>query len=145
MDEHDVPYLMEHRTTAVPAQIQKKKEHKQPTATLVEENRARSDQKLRSILKNTEPVPAPRGRTDSAPEPIEYDYSEVEDENMQDLRKRGDKEFLTEDATSLTHLCTHLPKNPYCTSCMRSKVNQKQNVAGEVRNTLSRLISSVIR
>ena len=70
-------------------------------------------------------MPAPRGRTDSPPEPIEYDYSEVEDENMQDFRRRGDKEFLTEDAKSLTHLCTHLPQNPYCTSCRRSKVIQK--------------------
>ena len=47
VDEHDVPYLMEHRTTAVPAQIQKNKENKQPTTTLVEETRARSDQKLK--------------------------------------------------------------------------------------------------
>ena len=71
-------------------------------------------------------MPAPRGRTDSPSQPIEYDYSEVEEENMQDLRRRSDKEFLTEDAKSLTHLCTHLPKNPHCTSCMRSKVNQGQ-------------------
>ena len=49
VDGHDVPYLMEHRTTAVPAQIQKDKENQQPTAVLVEETRARSDQKLRSI------------------------------------------------------------------------------------------------
>ena len=53
--------------------------------------------KLRSILKGTGPVPAPKGRTDSPLEPIEYDYSEVEEENARDLRKRGDKEFLTED------------------------------------------------
>ena len=38
-DEHDVPYLMEHRTTAVPVQVQRDKENKQPTATLVEEIR----------------------------------------------------------------------------------------------------------
>ena len=36
-DEHDVPYLMEHRTTTVPAQMQKNKENKQHTATRVEE------------------------------------------------------------------------------------------------------------
>ena len=142
VDEHDVPYLMEHRTTAVLAQIQTNKENKKPTATpasqdppepetgqggpwLVEEDRARRDQKLRSILRDTGPVPAPKGRTDSPPEPIEYDYSEVEEENMRDLQKGGDKQFLTEDAKSLTHSCTHLPKNPYCTSCMRSKVSQK--------------------
>ena len=71
-------------------------------------------------------MPAPRCRTDSPPEPIEYDYSEVEDENSHDLRRRGDKDFLIEGAKSLTHLGTHLPKNPYCTSCMRSKVDQKQ-------------------
>ena len=35
-------------------------------------------------------MPAPKGRTDSPPEPIEYDYSEVEEENVRDLRKRGD-------------------------------------------------------
>ena len=99
--------------------------NEQPTFIQIAETRARSDKRLRSILRATGPVPAPRGRTDSPPEPIEYDYSEVEEENNQDLRRRGDKEFLIEDANSLTHLCTHLPKNPYCTSCMRSKVNQK--------------------
>ena len=36
---------MEHRTTAVPAQVQMNKEKKKPTSTLVEENRVRSDQK----------------------------------------------------------------------------------------------------
>ena len=126
VDEHDVPYLLEHRTTAVPAQIQVNQENEQPTSTQIAETRARSDKRLRSILRATGPVPAPRGRTDSPPEPIEYDHSEVEEENNQDLRRRGDKEFLIEDANSLTHLCTHLPKNPYCTSCMRSKVDQKQ-------------------
>ena len=30
------------------------------------------------------------------------------------------------EAISLTHLCTHLPKNPYCTACTRSKINQRQ-------------------
>ena len=128
--------------TAVPAQVQVNKENKTPTATpasqdppepesgqggrrLVEDDRVRRDQKLRSILRDTGPVPGPKGNADSPLEPIEYDYSEVDEENASDLRKRGDKEFLTEDAKSLTHLCTHLPKNPYCTSCMRSKVNQK--------------------
>ena len=82
VDEHDVPYLMEHRTAAVPAQIQKNKANTQPTATLVEEHRARSDQKLRSILRGTGPVPAPRGRTDTPPEPTEYDDSQVEEESM---------------------------------------------------------------
>ena len=33
VDGHDVPYLLEHRTTAVPAQIQTDKENKQPTTT----------------------------------------------------------------------------------------------------------------
>ena len=69
---------------------------------------------------------APKGNIEHPPEPIEYDYSRVDEENARDLRRRGDKEFLTEDAKSLTHLCTNLPKNPYCTSCMRSKVNHKQ-------------------
>jgi len=126
VDEHDVPYLLENRATAVPAQIPTNKENVQPTATQIAESRAQSDQRLRSILRETGPVPEPIGRTWSPPEPIEYDYSEVEEENNQDLRRRGDKEFLIEDAKSLTHLCTHLPKNPYCTSCMRSKINQKQ-------------------
>ena len=66
VDEHDVPYLMEHRTTALPAQIQVNKGNKMPTATpasqetpepetgqggpwLVEGDRARRGQKLRSI------------------------------------------------------------------------------------------------
>ena len=108
MDEHDVPYSMEHRTTAVPAQVKVNNENKMPTATpasqnppepetgqggpwLVEDDRARRDQKLRSLLRDTGPVPAPKVRTDSPPEPIEYDYSEVDEENANDLCKRGDK------------------------------------------------------
>ena len=126
VDEHDVPYLLEHRATAVPAQMPTNKKNVQPTATQIAENRAQSDQRLRSILRETGPVPEPIGRTDSPPEPVEYDYSEIDEENDRDLRRRGDKEFLIEDAKSLTHLCTHLPKNPYCTSCMRSKINQKK-------------------
>ena len=54
---------------------------------LVEDDRARRDQKLRSILRDTGPVPAPRGNIG----PIEYDYSEVDEENERDLRRRGDK------------------------------------------------------
>ena len=71
-------------------------------------------------------MPAPKGNIEHPPEPIEYDYSEVDEENARDLRRRGDKEFFSEDAKSLTHLCTNLPNNPYCTWCMRSKVSQKQ-------------------
>ena len=68
VDELDVPYLMEHRTTAVPAQIQMNKENKKPTATpasqnppepetgqggpwLVEEDGARRDKKAKIDIK----------------------------------------------------------------------------------------------
>ena len=64
---------------------------------------------------------------DQPPEPMETDYSEAVAEEEQDLRRRGDKAFLTEGAKYyVTHLCAHLPKNPYCTSRMRARVNQKQ-------------------
>ena len=53
VDGHGVPHLMEHRTMAVPAQIQMNKKNEKPTATLVDEDRARRDQKLRSILRDT--------------------------------------------------------------------------------------------
>ena len=46
---------------------------------------------MRSKLRDTGPVSAPKRRTDRPPEPIEYDYSEVDEENARDLRKRGDK------------------------------------------------------
>ena len=89
VDEHGVPYLMEHRTTAVPARIDNKKENAMPTATpagQIEDNRARRDQKLRSILRDTGPVPEPIGNMDQPPEPIEYDCSEVDTEEERDLR-----------------------------------------------------------
>ena len=138
-----MPYLAEHRTTAVPASIDDNKENTIPAATPssqsptdpemgqggpwpAEDDRAARDRRLRSILKDTGPVPESSRRIDQPPEPIETDYSEVGTEEEQDLRRRGDKAFLSEDAKPLTHLCTHLPKNPYCTSCMRAKVNQKQ-------------------
>ena len=165
VDEHDVPYLMERRTTAVPAQIMTNRENTTPMAAPAsqrvsdpetgqggpwpfEDDRARRDQRLRSVLRESRPVPEPpiRGTIASSdpPEHVAYDYSEVDEENENDLRRRGDKQFLTEDAKSLTHLCTHLPKNPYCTSCVRAKVNQNKNVADEVRNTLSKLAGSAI-
>ena len=76
VDEHDVPYLMEHRTTAVPAHMMTDKENKTPTATpasqqvpdpetgqggpwLVEDGRARHDQRLRSVLRDSRPAPEP--------------------------------------------------------------------------------------
>lgn len=90
----------------------------------IEDDRARRDAKLRSILKAPEPL-APERRIDMNPKPIETDCSDVDAEEEHDLRRRGDKAFLIEYAKSLKHLCTHLPKNPYCTSCMRAKVNQK--------------------
>ena len=40
---------------------------------LAEDDRARRDQKLRSILKDTGLVPAPKGNIEHPPEPIEYD------------------------------------------------------------------------
>ena len=134
---------MEHRITAVPASIDDNKENTIPAATpasqsttdpetgqggpwLAEDDRVARDRRLRSILKDTGPVPEPCRRIDQPPEPIETDYSEVDAEEEQNLRRRGDKAFLTEDAKSLTHLGAHLPDNPYCTSCVRAKVNQKQ-------------------
>ena len=71
-------------------------------------------------------MPEPCSNIDQPPEPIETDCSEVDAEEEQDPRRRGDKAFLTEGAESLTHLCTHLPKNPYCISCMGAKLNQMQ-------------------
>ena len=67
---------------------------------LAEDDRARRDRRLRPILKDTGPVPEPSRRIDQPPEPIETDYSEVDAEGEQDLRRRGDKTFLTEDAKS---------------------------------------------
>ena len=145
VDEHDVPYLMVHRTTAVPASLGDNSENtilsaitpaSQSTTDpetgqggpwLAEDYRAARDRRLRSILKDTGPVPESSRRIDQPPGPIETDYSEVDAEEEQDLRRTRDKAFPTEDAKSSTHLCTHLPKNPYCTLCMRAKVNQKQN------------------
>ena len=75
---------------------------------------------LRSILRDSGPVPAPRGTiaSDEPPELVAYDYSEVDEDNDNDLRRRRDKQFLMEGAKSLTHLCIHLPENPYCIWCM---------------------------
>ena len=70
--------------------------------------------------------PESRNPSEQVAEPIETESSEAGAEDEQDLRRRGDKAFLMQDAQSLMHLCTHLPKNPYCTSCMRAKAIQKQ-------------------
>ena len=148
VDEHYVPYLMKHReTTAVPANIDIIKSMVMPAATpasqpaedpqetgqgglwRAEDDRASRDSKLRSILTSAgEPVrpPAKGNPFDQVLEPIETDCSEVDAEEEQDLHRRGDKAFLMKDARSLMHLYTHLPKNPYGTSCMRAKVYQKQ-------------------
>ena len=58
------------------------------------------------------------------------DPSADTEEDTNNPRRALDKESLMREAISLTHLCTHLPKNPYCTACMRSKVNQRQRRPG---------------
>ena len=147
VDEHDVPYLMEYRETiAVPAGIEPNRRVLKPAATpasppaedpeetgqggpwLAEDDRAAKESKTKSIHKPAgEPVgPPSRNPFEQVAEPIETDYSEADAEEEQDLRRRGDKAFLIEDVNSLAHLCTHLPTNPYCTSCVRAKVNQKR-------------------
>ena len=98
VDEHDVPYLLEHITTAVPASIDVNKGNTIPAATpasqspidpentglggpwLAEADGAASGRRLRSILKDPGPVPEPGRRIDQPPEPIETDYSEVDAE-----------------------------------------------------------------
>ena len=93
VDEHDVPYLMEHRTNAVPAQMMTNKENSTFTATpasqqvpdpgpgqggpwLVEDDRARRDQRLRSVLRASRPVPEPpvRGTIASSDPPEHVAY-----------------------------------------------------------------------
>ena len=44
VDEHDVPYLLEHRATAVPAQMPENKENVQPTTAQIAETKAQSDE-----------------------------------------------------------------------------------------------------
>ena len=148
VDEHDVPYLMEYwDPTAVPINTDDNKTMIMPAVTpasqpaedlqetgrggpwLAEDDRAARDNKLRSVPKSAgEPVgPPERGNPfEQVAKLIGTGYSEVDAEEEQDLRRRCDKVFLMEGAKSLAHLCTHLPKNPYCTSCMRAKVYQKQ-------------------
>ena len=52
------------------------------------------------------------------------DVSEVKPvEQLELLPTRGEK--LKEDAKSLSHMLTHVPKNPYCTTCQRAKMQAK--------------------
>ena len=44
VDEHDVPYLLEHIATAVPAQMPENKENVQPTTAQIAETKAQSDE-----------------------------------------------------------------------------------------------------
>ena len=105
-----MPYLMEYKgTTAVPASIDHNKSTLIPAATptsqptedpeetgqrgpwLTDDDRAARDSKLRSTLKPAcEPVgPPERGNPfELVAEPIETDYSEVDAEEEQDLRRR---------------------------------------------------------
>ena len=49
------------------------------------------------------------------------DVSEVKPvEQLEMLPTRGEK--LKEDAKSVSHMLTHVPKNPYCTTCQRAKM-----------------------
>ena len=98
VDEHAVPYVFDGASNYCRpcSNDNYNKENKMPTATPagqqvpdpdtgqggpwpVEDDRARRDQKLRSILRDSRPVRAPRGTiaSDEPPEPIAYDYSEV--------------------------------------------------------------------
>ena len=42
----------------------------------------------------------------------------------------GAQRDLRTEARSLTHLLTHLPKNPYCDACIRAKMRNRKRFAG---------------
>ena len=43
---------------------------------------------------------------------------------------------LKDEATSLRHLLTHLPKNPYCSTCQRSRNIEHRTRSGRIRGIL---------
>eukprot|EP00435_Cladocopium_sp_Y103_P051725 s387_g16.t1 len=47
--------------------------------------------------------------------------SHVQDDNVEEKRSLGEK-ALREEAKSIQHMLTHIPKNPYCDICQRAKM-----------------------
>ena len=56
-------------------------------------------------------------REDHGPEP---------DQDQEDASEESQEQRLRREANSLEHSLTHRPKNPFCTWCMRAKVQKKQ-------------------
>ena len=70
------------------------------------------------------PPPPP---VQEAEEPVEgsihIDVEEISDEHEADrVLPIAMRRSLREEARSVRHLCTHLPKNPYCEDCCRGKM-----------------------
>ncbi len=70
-----------------------------------------------------EPEPMVEG-PEEAPDMVQEEY-EAEDEIEPPLAEGRERRDLKAEATSVRHLLTHLPKNPYCVSCQHAKMRQR--------------------
>ena len=81
----------------------------------------------------TPPVP-----TNEEPEEgnVHIDVEELEDEHHADRILPIDmRKSLRQEAKSVRHLCTHLPKNPYCEDCCRGKMKHAPKYKGSFKPT----------
>ena len=61
------------------------------------------------------------------------------DERLEELNvveAPAERKNLREEATSIQHLLTHLPKNPYCMSCQQAKMRQRYSHRGAFKREL---------
>ena len=85
-------------------------------------------------------------------EPVPLDLMPPDDGLLEhDEREGGDEEplgeplgdettarrDLKEEATSLRHLLTHLPKNPHCVSCQQAKMRQRYSFKGAFKRDMA--------
>ena len=61
---------------------------------------------------------------------------EAEDEIEPPPAEGRERRDLKAEATSLRHLLTHLPKNPYCVSCQQAKMRQRYSHKGAFKRDL---------
>ena len=61
-----------------------------------------------------------------------------EGQDEDDPRRQSQKERLVDEAKSLVHKLTHLPKNPYCDSCQRGKIKEKYSRRGAFKREIEK-------
>ena len=88
-------------------------------------------------LDTTEFHPDARSSTDGAPPPPHVEAEPARGSDGEELSE-SQRRDLRAEANSISHLCSHFPKNPDCPFCVRSKIIGARHFKGAFVNEAER-------